>query len=213
MTPASVKASRPLLSLLYLLLLFDAVSSFSLYTHLSSYFILFLLSNLIITMGVFTFSDTYYENDEPLEIESVKEQGDFDIDSDTFDADLSELKQELKKLGWDEPSIFGGTREGVLSRQVLPRRVLQSTNLNFYVREYSPDECSLGECSLNEYFPQRTSNLGGIYKVLPWRVLIGGVLPLTNPHFRRYHEKYSPNEYSPDDSREGIRIANSRRCR
>lgn len=39
-------------------------------------------------MGVFAFSDAYYENDEPSEIESVDEQGNFDIDSDTFDANL-----------------------------------------------------------------------------------------------------------------------------
>ena len=51
---------------------------------------------------------------------------------------------------------------------------------NFCVGEYSPDECSRGECSLNEYFPQRTSNLGGSHEV---RVLFGGVLPSTNPHF------------------------------
>lgn len=80
-------------------------------------------------MGVFAFSDAYYENDEPSEIESVDEQRNFDIDSDTFDANLG-AEAGAEKFGVGRTLNFGGTREEY-SPISAPRRVLQSTNLKF----------------------------------------------------------------------------------
>ncbi len=53
-------------------------------------------------MGAFTFESVYPTPDQCSMVESDNEQEDFDIDSEVSDADLLELKQELKQLGTEK---------------------------------------------------------------------------------------------------------------